>query len=53
LFLVGEVLVDVAVALDVRLRLQQVERLLHLLAQRGEVEPEAVVDEHGEAGTVP
>ena len=48
LFLVGEVLVDVAVALHVRLRLQQVERLLHLLAQRLEVETEAVVDEHGE-----
>ena len=48
LLLVGEVLVEVAVALHVRLRLQQVERLLHLLAQRREIETETVVDEHGE-----
>ena len=48
LLFVGEVLVDVAVALDVGLRLQQRQRLLHVLRERGQVEAEAVVDEHGE-----
>src|SRR5690606_16197446 len=48
LLLIGEVLVDVAVPLNIRLCLQQVERLLHLLAQSREVEPEAVINKHGE-----
>ena len=48
LLFVGQVLVDVAVALDVGLRLQQRQRLLDLLRQRRQVEAEAVVDEHGE-----
>ncbi len=48
LLFVGEVLVDVAVALDVGLHLQQRQRLLHVLRERWEVEAEAVVHEHRE-----
>ncbi len=48
LLFVGQVLVDVAVALDVGLRLQQGQRFLDLLRQGRKVEAEAVVDEHRE-----
>ena len=48
LLFVGQVLVGVAVALDVGLRLQQGQRLLDLLRQGGKIEAEAVVDQHRE-----
>ena len=48
LLFVRQVLVGVAVALDVGLRLQQGQRFLHLLRQGGKVEAEAVVDQHRE-----
>ena len=48
LLFVREVLVDVAVSLDVGLGLEQVQCLLHVLSERRKVEAEAVVDQHSE-----
>ena len=48
LFLIGQVLVGRAIALDVGLLLQEVERLGNLPVQFGEVLAEVVIQEHGE-----